>query len=45
MTLGPSIAFTRLGGTAVWVVFLQTGVVGFLLGALLADRLRPGGRS
>ncbi|GGT89782.1 MFS transporter [Streptomyces lateritius] len=41
MTLGPSIAFTRLGGTAVWVVFLQTGAVGFLLGALLADRLRP----
>ncbi|MBT2441277.1 MFS transporter [Streptomyces sp. ISL-36] len=41
MTLGPSIALTRLGGTTVWVVLLQTGAVGFLLGALLADRLRP----
>ncbi|WP_137993798.1 MFS transporter [Streptomyces vilmorinianum] len=41
MTLGPAIALTRLGGTAVWVAFLQVGAVGFLLGALLADRLRP----
>ncbi|MDT9688762.1 MFS transporter [Streptomyces sp. P9(2023)] len=41
MTLGPGIALTRLGGTTVWMVFLQVGAVGFLGGALLADRLRP----
>lgn len=41
MTLGPGIALTRMGGTAVWMVFLQVGAVGFLLGALLADRLKP----
>lgn len=41
MTLGPAIALTHLGGKTVWVVFLQVGAVGFLLGALLADRLRP----
>ncbi|MFE5618080.1 MFS transporter [Streptomyces sp. NPDC056543] len=41
MTLGPGIALTHLGGSAVWVVLLQVGAVGFLAGALLADRLRP----
>ncbi|WP_309051981.1 MFS transporter [Streptomyces sp.] len=41
MTLGPVIAVQRLGGAATWVVLLQTGAVGFLLGALLADRVRP----
>ncbi|MEU6883446.1 MFS transporter [Streptomyces sp. NPDC046712] len=41
MTLGPSIALTQLGGTAVWLAFLQTGAVGLLLGSLLAHRVRP----
>ncbi|MFF9912116.1 MFS transporter [Streptomyces sp. NPDC013457] len=41
MTLGPGIAVTHLGGSTVWVVLLQVGAVGFLAGALLADRLRP----
>ncbi|MER7622544.1 MFS transporter [Streptomyces sp. NPDC126503] len=41
MTLGPAIAVQRLGGAATWVLLLQTGAVGFLLGALLADRVRP----
>ncbi|MCT4355668.1 MFS transporter [Streptomyces sp. Je 1-79] len=41
MTLGPSIALTRLGGTEVWLALLQTGAVGLLLGSLLAHRVRP----
>lgn len=41
MTLGPAVAVQRLGGGGTWVVLLQVGAVGFLLGALLADRARP----
>ncbi|MGW7429437.1 MFS transporter [Streptomyces sp. NPDC054861] len=41
MTLGPAIALTQLGGRTAWVVFLQVGSVGYLLGALTADRMRP----
>ncbi|WP_329116901.1 MFS transporter [Streptomyces sp. NBC_01353] len=41
MTLGPSIALTRLGGREVWLALLQTGAVGLLLGSLLAHRVRP----
>ncbi|GAA2784806.1 hypothetical protein GCM10019017_32320 [Streptomyces showdoensis] len=41
MTLGPAIALDRLGGKATWVLFLQVGAVGLLLGSLAADRIRP----
>ncbi|MGW0464230.1 MFS transporter [Streptomyces sp. NPDC003027] len=41
MTLGPVIALTRLGGSATWLLFLQVGAVGVLIGALAADRVRP----
>ncbi|MFI9112126.1 MFS transporter [Streptomyces venezuelae] len=41
MTLGPAVAVQRLGGGTTWVALLQVGAVGFLLGALLADRFRP----
>ncbi|MER5964112.1 MFS transporter [Streptomyces sp. NPDC002057] len=41
MTLGPAVAVQRLGGGATWVLLLQVGAVGFLLGALLAGRARP----
>lgn len=41
MTLGPAVAVQRLGGGTTWVVLLQAGAVGFLLGALLADRVSP----
>ncbi|MDV9193411.1 MFS transporter, partial [Streptomyces sp. SR27] len=41
MTLGPAVAVQRLGGGTTWVVLLQVGAVGFLLGALLADRFSP----
>ncbi|MFB7516864.1 MFS transporter [Streptomyces sp. NPDC056144] len=41
MTLGPAVAVERLGGGGTWVVLLQVGAVGYLLGALLADRARP----
>ncbi|MEV4949118.1 MFS transporter [Streptomyces sp. NPDC053755] len=41
MTLGPAIALTQPGGRTAWVLLLQVGAVGFLLGALAADRVRP----
>ncbi|MGW2655451.1 MFS transporter [Streptomyces sp. NPDC001478] len=41
MTLGPALFLADLGGKGVWVVFLQTGAVGLLLGSLAAGRVRP----
>ncbi|GAA0586288.1 MFS transporter [Streptomyces crystallinus] len=41
MTLGPAVAFEQFDGKAFWVVFLQTGAVGLLLGSLAAGRARP----
>ncbi|MFF9840836.1 MFS transporter [Streptomyces sp. NPDC013740] len=41
MTLGPAVALDRLGGKATWVLFLQVGAIGLLLGSLAADRLHP----
>ncbi|MEU8764660.1 MFS transporter [Streptomyces sp. NPDC048659] len=41
MTLGPAIALDRLGGKGAWVLLLQVGAVGLLLGSLAADRFRP----
>ncbi|MEV4943284.1 MFS transporter [Streptomyces zaomyceticus] len=41
MTLGPAVAVHRLGGGTTWVLLLQVGAVGYLLGALLADRVSP----
>jgi MFS family permease len=39
MTLGPLIAVHRLGGETSWVVIYQVGMVGLVLGALVAPRL------
>ncbi|MEV7278471.1 MFS transporter [Streptomyces sp. NPDC093111] len=41
MTLGPAVALDRLGGKTAWVLLLQVGAVGLLLGSVVADRLRP----
>ncbi|HET6353126.1 MFS transporter [Streptomyces sp.] len=41
MTLGPAIAVRELGGRGTWVVLLQTGAVGLLLGSIAAGRARP----
>lgn len=41
MTLGPAIAVRELGGQGTWVVLLQTGAVGLLLGSIAAGRARP----
>jgi MFS family permease len=40
MTLGPLIAVRTLGGDTAWVVIYQSGMVGMLLGAYLAPKLR-----
>nr|WP_236646725.1 MFS transporter [Micromonospora acroterricola] len=40
MTLGPAVALSRLGGEAIWVLLLQAGAVGMLVGSLLAGRVR-----
>ncbi|MFY1670707.1 MFS transporter [Plantactinospora sp. WMMB334] len=39
-TLGPVVAVDRLGGEDVWVLVLQAGAVGLLVGSLLAGRVR-----
>ncbi|GIF95469.1 MFS transporter [Catellatospora citrea] len=41
ITLGPAIAVDRLGGDATWVLVLEAGAVGLLLGSLVASRVRP----
>ncbi|MGW3625195.1 MFS transporter [Streptomyces sp. NPDC000880] len=41
MTLGPAIAVRELGGQGTWVLLLQTGAVGLLLGSIAAGRARP----
>ncbi|MBD0745457.1 MFS transporter [Streptomyces sp. CBMA152] len=41
MTLGPAIAFKEFGGKTFWLVFLQAGAIGLLLGSLVAGRARP----
>lgn len=40
-TVGPAVAIDRLGGEAVWVLTLQAGAVGLLIGSVLAGRARP----
>ncbi|GAB3978791.1 MFS transporter [Plantactinospora veratri] len=40
VTLGPAVAVDRLGGEGVWVLVLQAGAVGLLVGSLLAGRVR-----
>ncbi|MEE1756164.1 MFS transporter [Streptomyces sp. SP18CS02] len=41
MTLAPAVVLARTGGEAHWLLFLQAGAVGLLLGSLLAGRARP----
>ncbi|MEU1472084.1 MFS transporter [Streptomyces sp. NPDC005761] len=41
MTVGPALFLHDLGGKGVWVLFLQTGAVGLLIGSLVAGRARP----
>ncbi|MYY04129.1 MULTISPECIES: MFS transporter [unclassified Streptomyces] len=41
MTLGPALFLHGPGGKGSWVILLQTGAVGLLLGSLLAGRVRP----
>ncbi|RKR87028.1 putative MFS family arabinose efflux permease [Micromonospora pisi] len=41
VTLGPVIVVDQLGGEGVWVLVLEAGAVGLLLGSLLAGRVRP----
>ncbi|MBV1848696.1 MFS transporter [Catellatospora tritici] len=41
LTLGPAIAVDQLGGDATWVLVLEAGAVGLLLGSLVAARVRP----
>ncbi len=41
MTVGPGLAVREFGGTTAWVVLLQVGAGGLLLGSLLAVRVRP----
>ncbi|MGW2472078.1 MFS transporter [Streptomyces sp. NPDC001665] len=40
-TLGPALFVNGPGGKGSWVVLLQTGAVGLLLGSLVAGRVRP----
>lgn len=40
VTLGPAIAVDQLGGEGVWVLILEAGAVGLLVGSLLAGRAR-----
>ncbi|MFJ6574201.1 MFS transporter [Streptomyces sp. NPDC091292] len=40
-TLGPALAVHGLGGEKTWLLILQAGAVGLLLGSLLAGRARP----
>ncbi|WP_405164569.1 MFS transporter [Nocardia sp. NBC_01499] len=40
MTLGPVIAIVHLGGEATWLLVLQAGGIGLLIGALLSGRQR-----
>jgi predicted MFS family arabinose efflux permease len=40
VTLGPAVAIDRLGGEGVWVLVLEAGAVGLLVGSLLAGRAR-----
>jgi MFS family permease len=39
-TLGPVIAVDQLGGRGVWLAALQASAIGYLIGSLLAGRLR-----
>jgi MFS family permease len=39
-TLGPIVAVTQLGGRGVWLAALQASAIGYLLGSMLAGRLR-----
>uniref|UniRef100_UPI00066D3F6A MFS transporter n=1 Tax=Nonomuraea sp. SBT364 TaxID=1580530 RepID=UPI00066D3F6A len=39
LTLGPLTAVSRLGGEASWVLIVQSGTVGLMLGVLVAPRL------
>ncbi|MBC9717187.1 MFS transporter [Streptomyces sp. TRM66268-LWL] len=41
MTIGPALAVEEFGGSAAWVVLLQVGAGGLLLGSLLATKARP----
>ncbi|MFI6939417.1 MFS transporter [Streptomyces sp. NPDC050418] len=41
MTLGPALAVREFGGEGAWVLLLQVGAGGLLLGSLLAARARP----
>ncbi|SDK75888.1 MFS transporter [Streptomyces indicus] len=41
MTIGPALAVREFGGETAWVVLLQVGAAGLLLGSLLAARARP----
>ncbi|GIG87593.1 MFS transporter [Plantactinospora endophytica] len=40
VTLGPAVAIDRLGGEGVWVLVLEAGAIGLLVGSLLAGRAR-----
>ena len=40
VTLGPAVAVDRLGGEGVWVLILEAGAVGLLIGSLLAGWAR-----
>ncbi|WP_214413086.1 MFS transporter [Sphaerisporangium fuscum] len=40
LTLGPALVVGEAGGEGAWIVVLQTGAAGLLLGSLLAGRLR-----
>ncbi|MGK5554382.1 MFS transporter [Actinomadura kijaniata] len=41
LTLGPKIAVDRLGGEKVWILTVQAGAVGLVLGSLVAAKVRP----
>ncbi|MBE1490445.1 MFS transporter [Plantactinospora soyae] len=40
VTLGPAVAISELGGEGVWVLVLEAGAIGLLIGSLLAGRAR-----
>ncbi|MBF9127818.1 MFS transporter [Plantactinospora sp. S1510] len=40
VTLGPAVAISKLGGEGVWVLVLEAGAIGLLIGSLLAGRAR-----
>lgn len=40
ITLGPAVAISELGGEGVWVLVLEAGAIGLLIGSLLAGRAR-----